>query len=52
MLSAALPIIIDLHLNPNAAPNDNVYFLCSVQAPLSTGEAARLAAPVPDLEGR
>lgn len=52
MISAAFPIIAALHLNPNAAPNDNVYFLCSVHAPLSTGEAARRAAPVLDLEGK
>lgn len=38
MISAEFPIIIDLHLNLNTAPNDSVYFLCSVQAPLSTGE--------------
>lgn len=52
MTSTELPSIIDLHLNPKAAPNDNFYFRRSLQAPLSTAEVARLAAPLPNVEGR
>lgn len=52
MISAEFPIIIDLHLNPNTARNDTFYFLCSVQAPLNTGEVPRLAVAMLNLEGR
>lgn len=52
MSSTEFPIIIDLRLNPKPAAEDKFYFLRSLQAPLTTGEVACLAAAMLDLEGR
>ena len=52
MILAACHTIVDLHLNLNIAQTEVFYFLCSVQAPLGTGEALWLFAMMLNLEGR
>lgn len=49
---ALFTIIIDLHLNLNRVQSEVLYFLSSVQAPLTTGEELWPFAIMLNLEGR